>query len=142
MKIILSLFIVFACFAQLQAQKLMKKEVPAAITTVFNKTHALARDVDWIKSGNYYEAKYYSGKRFKYITYDSAGTLLKTEVKVIFSSLPTSIIEYMKTNHKDHKVEEASKMTDAKGVITYLTHVNMMDLIFDAKGTFIKSEKK
>lgn len=139
--LILLLLFVFGA-TQIQAQEMMKKDIPVAVMTTFGKTHPLARSVGWSKDGKNFEAKYYSGKRHKYVTYDSAGILVETEIKIAPSNLPAPAVEYVKTYHKDHKIKEASKMIDAMGVVTYEAEVHEMYLIFDHKGGFIRSEKK
>ena len=74
-------------------------------------------------------------------TDDAAGNRLETEVEIKPSSLPAGVLEYVMKNYKEDEVKEASKITDGKGTVTYEAEVKGLDLIFDAKGTFIKSEK-
>ena len=58
------------------------------------------------------------------------------------STLPSGVMTYVKTNYKEDEVKEASKITTANGAVTYEAEVKGLNLIFDSKGSFIKSAKK
>ncbi len=138
----LILLIAIVAFAtQSQAQKLMSKNVPTAVKDAFHKAYPSITDVDWSKDGNNYEAEYDSKKGDISVTYSPDGKLIETEMGIPKSSLPQSIMDYVKKNYNEDEVKEASKITDAKGVVTYEAEVKGMDLIFDLKGNFIKSVK-
>ena len=139
-KLILLLAIAGFCM-HAQAQKLMEKNVPAAVTAAFTKTHPTIKDVDWSKDGNNYEVEYDADKVDMSVTYTAAGNLIETEMGIEASALPAAVMAYLKKNYKRDMVKEASKITNAKGILTYEAEVKGMDLIFDSKGNFIKSVK-
>jgi hypothetical protein len=138
----LIILLVFAAFiTQVQAQKLMEKDVPASVTTAFAKEFPNMKDVDWSKDGSNYEASYDADKVDKSVTYDAYGKMIESEVGIMESALPAPVMEYVKKNHKGHKIKESARITEANGTIRYEAEVNGMDLIFDSKGKFIKSMK-
>ena len=141
MKKLILLFIIAGFLTQAQAQKMMAKDVPGAVTAVFYKAHPTIKDVDWKRDGSNYEAEYDKGKLDKSVTYDASGKLLETEVEILASELPSSVMEYVKKTYKENEVKEASKITDANGTVTYEAEVKGKDLIFDSKGNFIKAIK-
>lgn len=139
-KIILLLAIAAFCM-QAQAQRLMAKQVPAAVTAAFAKAYPSIKDVDWSKDGVNYEAEYDLSKKDMSVTYDAVGKLIETEMEIAASALPPSVMDYVKKNYKEDEVKEASKITAANGTITFEAEVKGKDLIFDSKGNFIKAVK-
>lgn len=136
------LFLAFLGFiSQTQAQKIMSKNVPVAVTKAFSKAYPTIKDVDWSKDGVNYEAEYDQDKVDKSATYTATGELIETEVEIKASALPPSVMDYVKKTYQEDEVREASKITSAKGVVTYEAEVKRMDLIFDSKGNFLKAIK-
>ncbi len=127
---------------QAQAQKIMTKDVPAVVTSAFKKAYPAVKDVDWTKEGKNFEAEYDLHKREMSVTYDATRKVIETEEEIAASALPAGVMEYVKKNYKEDEVKEASKITDAHGVVTYEAEVKGIDLIFDSKGAFIKTAKK
>jgi hypothetical protein len=72
---------------------------------------------------------------------DPSGNITETETKIAVSALPKTVADYCVKNYVDRKITEASKIVDAKGVITYEAEINRTDLLFDADGKFIKESK-
>jgi hypothetical protein len=139
----LILFIALAVFTlQSQAQKLMAKEVPAAVTTAFYKSYPTIKDVSWNKEGLLYQGAYVSDKVDKSATYDVTGKLINTQMEIVGTALPGTAMNYVKLNYKEDEVNSASKITDANNVVTYSAEVKGMELTFDSKGNFINSIKK
>jgi len=50
-------------------------------------------------------------------------------------------MEYVKAHYKGATAKEAAKITKADGTVNYEAEVSKKDVIFDAKGKFIKEEK-
>ena len=141
MKKIILVLAIAGFVTEVQAQKLMAKNVPLAVTNAFSKAYPEIKDVDWSKDGSNFEAEYDKGKVDNSVTYNASGKLLETEVEILASELPTSVMEYVKKTYKEDEVKEASKITDANGTVTYEAEVKGKDLIFDSKGNFIKAIK-
>lgn len=141
MKRLILLVAVVAFATQLNAQKMTAKDVPAEVKSAFKKAYPMEKDIEWSKEGSNYEAEYDTKSGDHSATYTAAGKLVETEMDIKTSSLPKGVIDYLKLNHKDHKIKEASRVTNVDGTITYETEVNGMELIFDSNGTYIKSVK-
>lgn len=140
-KIILALAIA-GFFTKVQAQKLMTKNVPLAVTNAFSKAYPEIKDVEWSKDGINFEAEYDHDKVDRSVTFNAAGDILESEVKIKASELPAGVMEYVKKTYDEDEVREAARITDAKGLVTYEAEVKGNDLIFDSKGNFIKAIKK
>ncbi|MDP2385804.1 MAG: PepSY-like domain-containing protein [Bacteroidota bacterium] len=128
-----------------QAQKLKEADVPAAIKEGFKKEFPNAKAKEWAKEGDTYEAEFTWNKVETSATFSTEGKLVETEAEIKITELPAAVAEYVKKNHPDHKITEASKITEAgTGKISYEAEISKgkeeADLIFDAKGNFLKKE--
>lgn len=129
------------CFSAC-GQKLKKEDVPAVITAKFKTLYPNIEDVKWSKEDANYEAEFDLNKVETSVVIDASGNALETESEITPAELPATIKEYVKQHYNDAKIKEAAKMVDSKGVTTYEAEVNDADVIFDAKGTFIKEVKE
>jgi hypothetical protein len=66
----------------------------------------------------------------------------KTHVIIPATELPKAAQDYIAKMHPGKKIEQAAKMTDEKGVITYKADVAGMIMHFDAAGKFTQEAKK
>jgi len=138
MKKLILLVVITVFMMQVQAQKLMTKDVPAAITTAFAKANPTILNAEWSKAGNDYAAQFTAKNLVTTVTYDASGVLLNTVEIVSVTELPAPATEYLKKNYKMEEVEKVSKITNANNVASYLVKVKGIDLTFDLMGTFIK----
>ncbi len=126
------------------AQKIKASEVPKAVIDSFNKNFSGSKAKEWEKEKDVYEAEFDLNKVETSATFAADGKLMETEVEIKVSELPKSVSDYVTKNYPDHKLSEASKITDAEGKISYEAEVKKgkeeMDLIFDSNGAFVKKE--
>jgi hypothetical protein len=138
MKKLFLLAVISVFMIQVQAQKLITKDVPAATTTAFAKANPAIQNAEWSKAGNDYEAQFTANNLATTVTYDASGKLLKTAEIISITELPTPATEYLKKNHKMEDVEKVSKITNENNVASYLVKVKGIELTFDLMGGFIK----
>ena len=74
--------------------------------------------------------------------YDAKGIFKESEVNIKVSELPAAALSFVTVKYKGQVIKEAAKITKASGEVKYEAEVNGSDVIFDAKGKFIKAEKK
>ena len=141
MKKLIILLAIAGFVTQADAQRLTKKHVPAAVKEAFSDAHPTVKDVDWSKDGSNYEVEFDVKKMDNSFTYDATGKLVETEIEILASDLPKGVLEYLKKNYHEDEVKESSKITDATGNVTFEAEVKGMDLLFDDRGSFIKSVK-
>jgi hypothetical protein len=141
MKMILILTAILLSSHTLWAQKVSKKDIPAPVQKAFNTAYPEATGVKWEKENGNFEASFERKDSEISVVYDANGTLLETETEMETTELPASISDYVKAHYKGQKIKEASKITDAAGVVTYEAEIKGMDLIFDSKGGFLKEVK-
>lgn len=136
------------------AQKIKEAEVPKAVLESFQKHFNGAKAEKWEKEDGNYEAEFdvsrvsmdnLKAKKEEIemsALFSTSGELLESEEEIKVSALPAAVNDYISKNYAGYKIEEAAKITDSKGTVTYEAEVEKgkdeMDLIFDANGTFLK----
>lgn len=135
-----------ASFAQKEKdeekEKGMKKvSVPAVVTTALAKKYPGVAKVTWEKENGNYEANWggRSGEDNS-VQFTPSGEFIEIVKAIPVSQLPAPLIAYVKEHYKGTKITEAGRVTDAHGTITYEAEINRKDIIFDEKGTFLKTE--
>ena len=125
------------------AQKVKESEIPKAVVTSFQNNFKGAKVEKWEKEkdGNY-EAEFDFNKIETSATFTADGKLTETEQEIKVADLPKAAADYITKNYAGHKIEEAAKITDAAGKISFEAEVKKgkeeMDLIFDENGVFLK----
>ena len=114
---------------------------PVAAKAAFAKAFPGVTKVKWENEDGNYEASFTDKGQKMSAVYDGKGTLKETEVSIKISELPAAVTDYMKQHYKGLTVKEAAKITKADGTVNYEAEVNKKDVVFDAKGAFIKEEK-
>lgn len=120
------------------AQKIQKKEVPAAVKSALQKNYPNVKEIKWEKEKGNYEAGFKQNSTDYSVLLNASGSILETETGIAVNSLPASVKEYVAKHYPKNKIKESAKITDAKGVVTYEAEVGGKDLIFDSSGKFLK----
>ncbi len=139
-KIFLLLVIGFAATTA-NAQKVKEAEVPAEVKAAFTKNYPNVKAKGWEKEDGNYEVEFDSNKNEMTLVIDPKGNVVQTETEIKVSELSKTITDYCAKNYAGKKIKEASKIVDAKGVVTYEAEIEKMDVLFDANGRFIKESK-
>ena len=124
-------------------EKYEKKEqvsVPAAVKAAFAKQYP-GTTAKWEKEDGKYEAGFKHQGHEMSVLFEASGTMTENEMEIKVTELPSSAMEYVKAHYKGVTVKEAAKITKANGEVNYEAEVKGKDLIFDAKGTFLKEVK-
>ncbi len=121
-------------------QRLKESQVPAATKTAFEKKYPGVKG-SWDKEGANYEVNFKQNGKAMSAVIDNNGTIVETETDIPVNDLPVAIREYMQKNYAGIKISEAAKIVKATGEVNYEAEVNHKDVIFDAKGKFIKEAK-
>ncbi len=130
--------IAFGAHAQQTGEKSTKSvNVPAAVSSAFAKQYA-GITPKWEKEDSDYEANFKQHDKETSVVYSATGQLKETEVEITPAELPAAATAYLAKNYPNTRVKEAAKITNAAGVVTYEAEVKDKDLLFDAKGNFIK----
>lgn len=140
-KVLLSLLLL-SFFTAVQAQKMAADAVPKKVTVAFDKSHPTTTKEEWTKVDNNYEVKFLLNKKEKHLMYDKTGVLVFNESKIALSTIPAAIKKYLDTNFPEQKVDGIVKMTAMNSSLSYAVEINDSNLIFDAQGNYLRTEKK
>lgn len=132
--------LVATLFAQ-KEEKEKKATPPAAVKAAFEKAFPGAAKTKWEKEDGNYEAGFTDKGQKMAAVYSPSGALRETEVSIKVAELPAAVLDYMKQHYKDATIQEAAKITKADGAVNYEAEVKKKDVIFDAKGKYIREEK-
>lgn len=126
-----------------------KTEVPAVVMKNFATLFPGAKVDKWEKKKTGYKVTYELNKIDTKAKFDSTGALIEKKEKLKSADLPKAAQDYIASKHAGMKAEGASRITDAKGSVTYEAELKDRDITFDASGNFVseklkksKSEKK
>ncbi len=120
------------------AQKVKEADVPAEVKSTFTKQYPNVKAKGWEKENGNYEVEFDKDKSEMTLVIDPRGNIVATETEIKVSELSKTIADYCAKNYAGKKIKEASKIVDAKGVITYEAEIDKKDVLFDANGKFIK----
>lgn len=134
-----------AAMAQSKEDAIEKEKhiaVPVAVKNAFEKDYPAVKKVSWDAEDNEFEAEFKMNNTETSATYDAAGKRKEVETEILVSQLPPACITYIQKTHNGFKTTEASKITNDKSQVLYEVEVSKgktkIDLLFDAKGNFIK----
>jgi hypothetical protein len=136
---LLGMLLFFA--GSIQAQRLEIREVPEAVMIAFRKANPGVGNPQWRKEKGCYQAKCMVNKTPRTFTYTKSGTPVVKDAKAAMEALPTGIKEYLDKNHRGAVVDKVLKIINANGTVNYDVEVNGQDLIFDANGKYLKTQK-
>jgi hypothetical protein len=123
------------------AQVLKETDVPAAVKAKFISLYPAKPGVKWEKEKNNYEAEFKQNKMEVSVLFEATGVIVQTEAEIPVSDLPKAVTDYVSKNLPGKKIEEAVKITGAKGKITYEAEIGKTDYLFDENGKFISKEE-
>lgn len=135
-KILLIAFIATTGFCA-TAQKLKASKVPEIVKASFAKQYP-GITAAWEKEGGKYEAGFKKNSSTMSALFEPNGTMTESEISIKASVLPVAALAYVKKHYKGKSIKEGAKITKADGTINYEAEVNGKDVIFDAKGNFLK----
>ncbi len=126
-----------------KAQKVKENEVPKSVLTSFQTHFNGVKADEWEKEKNGdFEAEFKINKVEMSANFSPDGTFIEKEEEILISALPNSVEEYINKNYLGSKIQEAAKITDDSGKITYEAEIEKgkeeIELIFDVNGQFVK----
>ncbi len=124
------------------AQQAKDQAVPASVKAAFAKQFPGSSKVKWEKEKENYEANFVQQGHEMAAVFRADGTLEETEWEIKVADLPPAIASYVKAHYKGAVIKEAAKITKPNGEQLYEAALKNKDLIFSAKGEFLREEPK
>ena len=140
-KLILISAVLF-CALRAEAQSIKQRDVPSAVMTSFSSLYPNASKVKWENEDGMYEGSFLTDKKETSLLFSRDGILVQTENEITLADLPSGVLEYVSKEHPGATIEEASKVTDIKGVVNYEVEIADVDFLFSSTGQFISQEKE
>lgn len=125
---------------QLKAQSIKTSDVPTAVASSLELLYPEASKVNWEMEDGFYLASFMLKKMEAEALFSRDGSRLKSEENIDIATLPGEVKNALSYTNPSGKVEEASKLTDVYGKVTYEVEVDDMEYLFDAKGKLISKE--
>ena len=127
-----------ACSRALKADQL-----PSVVVNAVKEKFVSATDMEWKKSGNFYEAEFmFDGKEYT-AEIDSSGTLSRYKIDIREHELPVAIVQFLESQYKGQKVDDVEKV-DVKGGMLYQVELEMkpndVELVFSFEGVLVKDQ--
>ena len=95
----------------------------------------------WEKENGKYEVNFKQNGVQWSLLMDDKGKITETEMDIKVPELPATVLAYVKEHYKGKTIKEGAKITRADGSINYEAEVGGKDVIFDAKGNFLREAK-
>lgn len=137
--IIFSMGLLF-CICVSTANAQMGKDVPAKVSSKFMALYPSVKDVKWHTEEGNYEGKFKYNNKEMSVQINEKGELLQTETYLKVTELPKPAQDYLIKNYAGAKFQEYSEVVNAKQVKHYQAETKDKVIIFDSKGTFMKTE--
>lgn len=143
-KHLLALAVASIVSSALYAQDIAASKVPASVQNVIKEKYPAARDVDWEKRSNNYEAEVKLGNNNEIkLLIDANGKVLMQKTEITAQDLPAAVTNAVQSHYKDYRIDDVHKI-EKGGTVYYqveLDHTLKPDLkrVFTADG---KEEKK
>jgi hypothetical protein len=126
---------------QIEAQSIKERDVPPAVASKVSALYPDAAKVKWEMEDGMYEATFLTGAMETSVMVSSQGMLVFTEQEIEISSLPKEVMIYVTQNNPGSSVQEASKITDVYGKVSYEVELKNIEYVFDAAGKLLTEEK-
>jgi ABC-type amino acid transport substrate-binding protein len=133
---ILACILLFGC-----ASPKVKSDIPEIILTRFNALYPKVENLTWEKGKGKFEASFAQGAHEFSVVFLENGEVQQTEAKVEISGLPPDLVTYVSENLKGKKIDEASRIVDGYGNVTWEAEVDSIDYLFSTTGQFIGREE-
>jgi hypothetical protein len=131
-----------------EGKKFDRKDLPAAVTTAFQKAYPKGTikgaDKEMNDSTLYYEIESVDGKTERSFLYLPDGTVYETEEGIEASMLPASVKATISTDYPKGKIEKAEKITRGATTefeIKVVAGKEKTEVVMDSSGKVIKTEK-
>ncbi|RXJ51247.1 PepSY-like domain-containing protein [Gelidibacter gilvus] len=137
-------FLLFAT-AAVSAQDLKTDEVPANLQSKFNTAYTNVTDVEWEKKGDHYKVEFEINKMDHDVWYDAEGNVIKSEIEISASELPSAISSAVKARYADYKIDTV-EVSEEGGKKTYEVEIEKgwtkeRKLILDASGKILHDKE-
>ena len=117
-----------------------KVSVPEVVKTKFETLYPKAGNPKWELEDGKYEASFKQDSIESSVIFSADGNVIQSETAIDVAQLPQPVKDYLTSQFGNQKIEEAEKITNSNGNVTFEAEVGTTDYLFDANGQFIGKE--
>ena len=145
MKKVLFLLVIITCISiacsssnsKSEADK-PKVDIPEMILTRFGNIYPTAEQAVWeIGQNRTFGVSFLMDKQDLKVIFLDDGSIQQTEVKVDVSSIPPLVSTFARESLGVNKIDQAFKVVDGFGVLTWKVRINHVDYLFASEGQLI-----
>jgi peroxiredoxin len=130
-------------------KKFTKKDLPAAVTSAFEKAYpkATIKGASKEKENNttYYEIESVDGTTKRDLLYTADGTIAEIEENIEAKDVPEAVAKTLKSDYGKYTIEKSEKVmrgSDTKYEFIVKKGKNRSEIVLDGSGKVVKTEKK
>lgn len=145
MKILKIAALVMFATATISAQDLKPNEVPTNLQSIFKAAYTTVTDVEWEKKGDHFKVEFEINRMDHDIWYDAQGNVVKSEIDIKPSDLPSVVVSAVKTKYPDYKIDSV-EVREEGGKKTYKVEIEKgwseeRELMIDALGNILSDKE-
>lgn len=115
-----------------------KVDVPEMLLTRFANIYPAAENAVWeIGKNRTFEVSFLMDKQDLTVIFLDDGSVQQTEVKADISSIPPLVSTFASESLGVKKIDQAFKVVDGYGVLTWKIRINHVDYLFTSEGQLI-----
>lgn len=130
-------------------KKFTKRDLPAAVTSAFEKTYpkATIKGLSKEKENNttYYEIESIDGTTKRDLLFNADGTIAEIEESIEAKDVPEAVARTLKSDYGKYTIEKSEKVTHGLGTkyeFIVRKGKNRREIVIDGSGKVLKTEKK
>lgn len=93
-----------------------QQEIPSVVINAVMTKYPDAKDLDWEVKNGVYEAEFDLGKDDYEVWVNAEGTILKVEQEIRTAQIPEVVLNKVKTEFKEFRLDDAKRIEIAKNV--------------------------
>lgn len=98
------------------ASAIDQQEIPSVVINAVMTKYPDAKDLEWEVKNGIYEAEFDLGKDDYEVWINAEGTILKIEQEIQNTHVPAAILNKLKTEYKDYRLDDAKRIEIGKKV--------------------------
>ncbi|WP_300664973.1 PepSY-like domain-containing protein [Fluviicola sp.] len=115
LRLILTGFLGIA-FVSCASTTIDQQEIPSVVINAVMTKYPDAKELDWEVKGGIYEAEFDLGKDDYEVWVNAEGTILKVEQEIKIAAIPSVVLNKVKADYKDGRLDEAKRIEIGKNV--------------------------
>lgn len=114
MKVLILTVLAAGMAVGVSAQKVDEKDIPQGAKDALVKGYGI-KAAEWNKEDNNFEASFKKSGKEQSVVFDGSGNVIETEIEIGKNELPAFVLDVLKKEYADFKIEEIAKIESKEG---------------------------